>query len=113
MERSFDSSLDIIKGQSDYLYEKAGELVDEEENQISLTEHNHLLNDHVATILEQVLDENPLPYSLQDFQKLALHAIGSLKNVILIREGFNRKKHTQSNYGRECVQFQVNMRMVF
>ena len=84
MERSFDSSIDIIKEQSDYLYEKAGELVDEEENQISLTEHNHLLNDHVATILEQVLEENPLHYSLQDFQKLALHAIGSLKNVILI-----------------------------
>ena len=95
MDRRFDPSLDIFKEQTDRLYEKAGELVEEEENQISLTEHSHLLNDNVATIIEQVLEENPLPYSLQDFQKLALHAIGSLKNVILIREGFNMKKTQQ------------------
>ena len=70
--------------QAQTLYESAGELVEEEEGQISLTRYSHLLNDNVASILEQVLVENPLPFELQDFQKLALHAIGNLQNVILI-----------------------------
>ena len=72
----------------DNQYEEAGKLVEEEENQISLTSHSHLLNDEVAIILQQVLEEHPLSFELQDFQKLALHSIGSMNNVILIREGF-------------------------
>ena len=66
------------------LYESAGKVVEEEDDQISLAKYNHLLNDKVATILQQVLVENPLPFELQDFQKLALHAIGNFQNVILI-----------------------------
>ena len=77
-------STELLKRYLEPLYEQAGELVEEEENQISLTKYNHLLNDEVASILQNVLDENPLPYALQDFQKLALHALGSLKNVILV-----------------------------
>ena len=65
------------------LYESAGKVVEEEDDQ-SLAKYNHLLNDKVAAILQQVLVENPLPYELQDFQKLALHAIGNFQNVILI-----------------------------
>ena len=68
----------------DELYELAGDLVEAEDDQISLTRHNHLLSDDVAIILEQVLEEHPLPFQLAPFQKLALHAIGSLKNVILL-----------------------------
>ena len=63
---------------------KAGEVVEEEENQISIPKHEYLLNDKIGSILQAVLEENPLPYVLQDFQKLALHALGSLKNVILV-----------------------------
>jgi hypothetical protein len=68
------------------LYDEAGKLVDEEEDQISLSKYSYLLRDEVAIILEQVLEEKPLPFLLADFQKLAIHAIGSLQNVILIRE---------------------------
>ena len=78
MDRKSDSS-EVLNRYCDPLYEQAGELVEEEENQISLTRFSHLLNDEVAGILEKVLVENPLPFPLQDFQKIALHAIGSLK----------------------------------
>ena len=44
------------------LYEKAGDLVDEEKSQISLTKYGFLLNDEVASILQQVLEENPLNF---------------------------------------------------
>ena len=66
------------------LYELAGELVGAEDDQISLAKHNRLLSDEVAVILEQVLEEHPLPFQLAPFQKLAIHAIGSQKNVMLI-----------------------------
>ena len=80
------STVDTVNRQAyfDEQYEKAGETVEEEENQISLTTHSHLLSDRVACVLEEVLLENPIPFVLQDFQKLALHAIGSLKNVVLV-----------------------------
>ena len=66
------------------LYEKAGDFVDEEESQISLTKYGFLLNDEVASILQQVLEENLLSFELEDFQKLAIHAIGSMQNVVLV-----------------------------
>ena len=58
------------------LSEEAGSLVANEDDQISLVKYNHLLNDTVANILAEVLEENPLPFQLADFQKLAIHAIG-------------------------------------
>ena len=73
-----------LKSYVDGLLSKAGEVIEEEENQISIAKHEYLLNDKVGSILQSVLEENPLPYALQDFQKLALHALGSLKNVILV-----------------------------
>ena len=81
------STLDTVDPRWVYFdeqYEKAGETIEEEENQISLTTHSHLLSDKVALVLEEVLLENPIPFALQDFQKIALHAIGSLKNVVLL-----------------------------
>ena len=65
-------------------YEGAGTIVAAERDQISLTNHGHLLTDEVANFLAEVLAENPLPFEVADFQKLAVHAIGSLKNVVLI-----------------------------
>ena len=79
-----------LRSYSDSLYEEAGEMMEEEENPITLSKYSHLLNDEVATIIKSVLDENPLPFPLQDFQKLALHALGSKNNVILVREGFQK-----------------------
>ena len=78
------SSLSKLQAVADDLYEKAGEHVEEEESQITLAKYDYLLSDEVATIIDQVLEENPLPFKLQDFQLLALHALGSLKNVVLV-----------------------------
>ena len=77
-------TLDISKALAKYLYDRAGECVKEDVGEISLMKYQHLLKDDVALIIEEVLMSNPLPYKLQEFQLLALHCIGSLKNVILI-----------------------------
>ena len=56
----------------------------EQEDTITVEKYGHLLNDKVALIIQQVLLEHPLPFELQDFQKLTLHALGSGQNVILV-----------------------------
>ena len=78
-----ESSAELLQKYLDLQYEQAG-AVEEKENQISIANNYDLLSDPVALILEQVLEEKPLGFVLQDFQKLCLHAIGSLKNVVLI-----------------------------
>ena len=77
-------NLGISQEMSKYLYDKAGELVPEDAEEISLTRYQFLLKDSIALIIEEVLFENPLPFKLQQFQLLTLHCIGSLRNVILV-----------------------------
>ena len=77
-------NLGISQEMSRYLYDKAGELVPEDAEEISLTRYQFLLKDSIALIIEEVLFENPLPFKLQQFQLLTLHCIGSLRNVILV-----------------------------
>ena len=88
------------------LYEEAGKLVAEEEDQISLSKYSYLLRDEIAIILEQVLEEKPLPFLLADFQKLAIHAIGSLQNVILIRQAIQINQALQMGYQANIVAIQ-------
>ena len=76
-----DIKLNVLAGQN---YDMVGEVVEEEASQITLSKYNHLLRDEVGVAIEQVLKEHPLPYQLQDFKKLSLHALGSQKNVLLI-----------------------------
>ena len=66
------------------LYEKAGALIPEDQDEITIEKYNFLLTDSVHLIIQDVLTMNPLPFKLQDFQLLTLHALGSLKNVILV-----------------------------
>ena len=54
------------------------------QNKRLLKKNHNLLLDEVGYIIEQVLWEHPRPFPLMDFQKLALHQIGSLNNVILV-----------------------------
>ena len=65
------------------LYNEAGELVEEDKEQITLQKNSHLLSDTVHIIIQEVLRENPVPFELQEFQLLCLHCIGSLQNCIL------------------------------
>ena len=52
----------------EHLYEKAGEVTIVEDDKISLERHSEVLSDEVADILDKVLEENPLPFELADFQ---------------------------------------------
>ena len=54
------------------------------EGKLTLEKNLHLLRDEVTHDIEGVLDEHLLPFKLKDFQKMALHQIGSLNNVILV-----------------------------
>ena len=82
MEEKLDFA--ISKQFADLLYDKAGTLVPEDPDQISIEKYNYLLQDSVHLIIQEVLAENPLSFKLQDFQLLTLHCLGSLKNVIFV-----------------------------
>lgn len=71
----------VLKDYASKHYEQAGDLVDEQDDEISLIKYSYLLSDRIAIIINE---ENPLKFDLQDFQKVALHALGSGQNVILI-----------------------------
>ena len=66
------------------LLEQAGDLKEEDPEQITIRNHEHLLCDQVHIIIQEVLQENPVGFKLQDFQLLSLHCLGSLKNVVLL-----------------------------
>ena len=74
----------ISKQLADELYEKAGTLIPEDAEQITIEKYNNLLKDSVHLIIQEVLTEHPLPFQFQDFQLLTLHCLGSLKNIILV-----------------------------
>jgi CRISPR/Cas system-associated endonuclease/helicase Cas3 len=73
-----------LKDYASSLYEEAGGLVGEQEDEISLVRHFSLLSDKVAYIIKEVIAEHPLQFELQQFQLVALHALGSGQNVILM-----------------------------
>ena len=77
-------SLPISKQLADDLYEKAGTLIPEDPEEITIEKYNYLLSDKVHLVIQSVLAEHPLPYSLQNFQLITLHCLGSLKNVVLV-----------------------------
>ena len=76
--------LGILKEKADLLYDGAGELVDEDPEEITIVKHEHLFCDKIHGIIKEVLSENQICFKLQDFQMLSLHCLGSLKNVVLI-----------------------------
>ena len=74
----------LSKEQANELYERPGSLIKEDPEEIALEKYNYLFKDSIHNIVMEVLDENPLPFKLQNFQLLTLYCIGSLKNVILV-----------------------------
>ena len=69
--------LPMSKKKAHELYEKAGNEVKEDAEEITIEKYNYLVNDSVHLIIQEVLAENPLPFQLQDFQLLTLHCLGS------------------------------------
>ena len=77
----------VSKEKADYLYEKAGELIEEDPPGITFAKYEHLLlHDQVDLIINKVLHETGVSqrFKLQEFQLLTLHCLGNKKNVILI-----------------------------
>jgi hypothetical protein len=60
-------SLPISKQLADDLYEKAGTLIPEDPEEITIEKYNYLLKDSVHLVIQSVLAEHPLPYKLQNF----------------------------------------------
>ena len=86
-DQSFDTgkiAIDISKERADWLFDEAGELVDEDEEQIKIERYEHLMSDKIHIIIQEVLNENNIVFKLQDFQLLTLHCLGNLQNVVLI-----------------------------
>ena len=63
------------------VYEEVGQKAVGTDDCISLEKNLHLLQDEVGYIIKQVLWKHPLTFPLLDFQKLALHQIGSLNKL--------------------------------
>ena len=84
MAGQLPSSNTISTSEADALYDQAGVLVETDEDQISLERYSHILKDDVALVIKEVLDENPLPFKLAPFQLLALRALGSKQNALLL-----------------------------
>ena len=65
-------------------YERAGEEAFEDEGEISIASHSHLLSDQVHYYITEVLNEVQLPFTLSDFQLISLHILGSGRNLMLL-----------------------------
>ena len=76
--------LDISLEAAKKNYFECGKLVPEEADAITWDKHRHLYNPMVATILEGLAKEKGVNYRLRDCQEIALHAIGSGKDLFMI-----------------------------
>ena len=76
--------LDISKELADRNYEAAGVEVTEEEEGITLDDHYNLLDPLVNLKLDEIVAELKMPYSPTNTQRIAVNAIGQMKNVVLV-----------------------------
>ena len=86
-ERATDANafeLDISKAEADANYNMAGDEVEEQADQISLSRYQHLLSDKVHNAIMEVLEETKIKFRLADFQLVSLHVLGSQRNLVLI-----------------------------
>ena len=67
------------------MYEKDGELVAEDAEQVTIEKYEHLLSDKVHVIIQEVHQEKNVGFELQEFQMLTMYCLGSLNNVVLVR----------------------------
>ena len=76
--------LSVSKEESDVLYDTVGMLIKVDEHNITMRSHSYLLSDSVHSVIQEVLNEHPIPFKLQDFQLLTLYALGSQKSVVVL-----------------------------
>ena len=83
-EDSSVAMLDITVSQANKNYNWAGIEVDEEEESITLAKNAHLIDTETESILDSIVDKIQLKYKPAQFQRVAINALASLKNVILL-----------------------------
>ena len=58
--------------------------MDEEEDRITLAGNGHLIDAQSDAILDNIVDKIEMRYAPAEFQRVAINALGGMKNVILI-----------------------------
>ena len=76
--------LDISVVQAKANYVAAGTEVLEEADRITLANNAQLMNSEVNDILDRIVDKIQMRYTPAEFQRVAINALGGMKNVILI-----------------------------
>ena len=65
-------------------YENAGVEVLEEPESILIKNHEYLMEASINSLLDGIVQKIGMQYQPVDFQRLAINALGQLKNVILL-----------------------------
>ena len=84
IDEDIEVKLGISEDQARTNYEEAGKEVTEEKDTITVERHAHLMKPDIEEILDEVLEELKLPYSVSDFQRVAVNTVCSLKHLILV-----------------------------
>ena len=76
--------LGITAVQAKANYDIAGTEVEEEKDGITIQDNADLMNYEVNNILNEVVQEIQMPYQPAEFQRVAINALGGMKNVVLV-----------------------------
>ena len=76
--------LGISEAQARENYNVAGSEVNEEADRITVADNANLMDAKVNDILDDIVNEIQMPYKPAEFQRVAINALGGMKNVVLI-----------------------------
>ena len=88
-----DRKLGISEEQARANLEAAGSEVDEEPERITVEGNQDLMSKDVDAILDKIVEDLEMKYKPVDFQRVAVNALGSQQNVVLVRKGFKGKNN--------------------
>ena len=80
--RELDSVITKVRAKTNY--KKAGEFIEEDKDQISMSKYEHLVKPANESIFNKVVSKLDLPYNLAEFQIISVHCLLQKKNVILV-----------------------------
>ena len=75
--------LGISAAQAEANLAAAGTVVDEEGDRITIAGNLDLMNPETDAVLDRIVKDLEMPYMPSDFQRVAVNALGDMKNVIL------------------------------
>ena len=84
VEDNVDKKLGISVKQAKANLEAAGTEVDEEAERITVAANSDLMSPEVDAILDNIVEDLKLPYNPAEFQRVAVSALGEMKNLILV-----------------------------